>query len=124
MYLILHGELSVYSPAEIKLVALVARYHRGADPKDDHELWSELDKEERERVVKLAALLRVADSLDRQHLQQVTAVRAEVRDEVVSLEVEAQGDLLLERWALERKGKLFEKAFRKAAQLAQLEEAA
>jgi exopolyphosphatase/guanosine-5'-triphosphate,3'-diphosphate pyrophosphatase len=124
MYLILHGELSVYSPAEIKLVALVARYHRGADPKPEHELWGELKEDDRERVIKLAALLRVADSLDRQHLQQVTAVRAEVHDDVVALEVEAQGDLLLERWALERKGKLFEKAFEKAAQLGQLEEVA
>jgi exopolyphosphatase/guanosine-5'-triphosphate,3'-diphosphate pyrophosphatase len=124
MYLILHGELSVYSPAEIRLVALVARYHRGADPKDEHELWRELKEDEQERVIALAALLRVADSLDRQHLQHVTSVRTEVEKDAVILEVEARGDLLLERWALDRKVKLFEKAFGRAARIEQMEKVA
>jgi exopolyphosphatase/guanosine-5'-triphosphate,3'-diphosphate pyrophosphatase len=124
MYLILHGELSVYSPAEIRLVALVARYHRGADPKDEHELWRELKEDDQERVIALAALLRVADSLDRQHLQHVTSVRTEVEKDAVILEVEARGDLLLERWALDRKVKLFEKAFGRAARIEQMEKVA
>jgi exopolyphosphatase/guanosine-5'-triphosphate,3'-diphosphate pyrophosphatase len=124
MYLILHGELSVYSPAEIRLVALVARYHRGADPKEEHELWRELKDDEQQRVIRLAALLRVADSLDRQHLQHVTSVRTDVEKDAVVLEVEARGDLLLERWALDRKVKLFEKAFGRAARIEQMEKVA
>jgi exopolyphosphatase/guanosine-5'-triphosphate,3'-diphosphate pyrophosphatase len=111
LYLIQNGELSVYSPKEIPLVALVARYHRRAEPKPHHHIWAELDQEDRGRVVKLASLLRVADSLDREHLQRVVSVRARPDGAALLLEVEGRGDLLLERWALEKKGSMFESTF-------------
>lgn len=111
LYLILNGQLSVFSPPEIPLVALVARYHRRAAPKDEHFLWSDLPKADRDRVLKLAALLRVADALDREHLQQVSSVTASVRKDRVVLTVEARGELLLEQWAMQKKGSLFERAF-------------
>jgi exopolyphosphatase/guanosine-5'-triphosphate,3'-diphosphate pyrophosphatase len=111
LYLIQNGELSVYAPEEIQLVALVARYHRRAEPKPHHHIWADLDAEDRARVVKLASVLRVADSLDREHLQRVSAVTVRVTDDAVVLELEGRGDLLLERWAMAKKGSMFEKAF-------------
>jgi exopolyphosphatase / guanosine-5'-triphosphate,3'-diphosphate pyrophosphatase len=111
-YLILHGELSVFSTEELCMVAMVARYHRGADPsKDDHPDFKALDKDDQKRVLKMSALLRVADALDREHLQRVTALRATVEKHELVLEVEAQGDVLLELWAMERKGGLFKTVF-------------
>ncbi|NIP81585.1 MAG: HD domain-containing protein, partial [Gemmatimonadetes bacterium] len=111
LYLIQHGDLSVYSPGEIPLVALVARYHRRAKPKPHHFLWQDLDGDDRSRVLRLASLLRVADSLDREHLQRVSAVTPRVEPDRVVLAVEGHGDLLLERWALEKKGRLFADTF-------------
>ena len=111
LYLIQNGELSVFSPSQIPLVALVARYHRRAHPKPHHHIWAELDEATRDRVVRLASLLRVADSLDREHLQRVVSVRAVDEGDRVALEVEARGDLLLEQWALEKKGSMFEQTF-------------
>lgn len=49
------------------LVALIARYHRRALPKDKHPIFSELDVEDRRRVSELACLLRIADGLDYSH---------------------------------------------------------
>ncbi|MFO7893887.1 MAG: Ppx/GppA phosphatase family protein [Longimicrobiales bacterium] len=124
LYLIIHGELSVFSPAEIPLVALVARYHRRALPKPGHFVWEELDEADRERVTKLAAILRVADALDREHLQRVDSVTVEVGEASVVLSVKGHGDLLLEHWALEKKGALFERAFDREPLLSHEQEAA
>jgi hypothetical protein len=55
--------------------------------------------------------------LDREHLQRVAAIRAVAERETLLLEVEAKGDLLLELWALDRKGDLFQSAFDKKPQL-------
>jgi exopolyphosphatase / guanosine-5'-triphosphate,3'-diphosphate pyrophosphatase len=65
------------------------------------------------RTGTLAAILRVADALDRAHLQHVQSVEASLEDGIVNLEVEGVGDLLLERWALAGKKTLFEKVFRR-----------
>ncbi|MGH9793694.1 MAG: hypothetical protein ACRD5G_02885, partial [Candidatus Acidiferrales bacterium] len=43
--------------------ALVARYHRGTDPSEDHEGFALLSGEERRAVTWLAAVVRLADAL-------------------------------------------------------------
>ncbi|HZG43246.1 MAG TPA: hypothetical protein VEY93_09810, partial [Longimicrobium sp.] len=67
--------------------------------------------DDRERVVKLASLLRIADALDREHVQAVTGVTATAGKSKLTLELEGDGDLLLERWALRRKAGLFTETF-------------
>ncbi len=111
LYLILHSEIPGLSPAELRLVALVARYHRRADPDPSHYLYGDLSGEDRERVRRLAALLRVADSLDREHLQRIRGARARVEGGAMRLELEGEGAHRLERWALRRKGSLFGRVF-------------
>lgn len=68
-------------PDEVRCVAAVARYHRKALPKPDHDDLEGLGPVERTRVEWLAACLRTADGLDRQHLQGVSdlAVRGSRR---------------------------------------------
>jgi exopolyphosphatase/guanosine-5'-triphosphate,3'-diphosphate pyrophosphatase len=111
LYLISQSELPGFAPGEIWLVANVARYHRKGEPTTDHDSFQRLSPSERERVVKMSALLRIADALDREHLQAVGSVRARVRKGELVLEAESSGDLLLERWALREKAGLFGKTF-------------
>src|SRR5262249_60638949 len=73
-YLITHGDLTGFSAEEIEVVASVARYHKGNGPKASHENWKRLDPYLRPVVEKLAALLRIADGLDRSHRQIVEEV--------------------------------------------------
>src|SRR5688572_16053883 len=42
MYLILNSELPGLADEDVPIVALIARYHRRAEPADDHEIWSGL----------------------------------------------------------------------------------
>jgi exopolyphosphatase/guanosine-5'-triphosphate,3'-diphosphate pyrophosphatase len=105
-YLIQHASLPDLTSNDILLVALVARYHRRADPSREHDEFRDLKDAEQERVTLMAALLRVADALDRQHRQHVTDVTARVVGDVLQLEVTARGDVELEEWALEKKARL------------------
>jgi exopolyphosphatase/guanosine-5'-triphosphate,3'-diphosphate pyrophosphatase len=111
MYLILNSELPGVSDEDTPLVALIARYHRRAEPSDDHELWAQLDGERQARVRKLASILRIADALDREHLQRVERAEAEVGGSKVTLDLTGRGDLLLEQWAIARKAKMFRSTF-------------
>lgn len=111
MYLIQNSELPGLSPRDILMVALLARYHRRADPKPAHPGYAELEPQEQDTVRKLAAILRVADALDREHMGKVHAVSARRRKSAVELELESSASLALERWSLRRKGKLFQRTY-------------
>jgi exopolyphosphatase / guanosine-5'-triphosphate,3'-diphosphate pyrophosphatase len=113
LYLISNSELPGLSPMEMLMVANIARYHRKNVPRDRHPDFMRLSERDRSRVNVLAAILRVADSLDRSHLQHVKGVDVSVKQGVVNLNVKGTGDLLLERWALAGKKDLFEKLFRR-----------
>ena len=68
-HLILHADFLGMTPTEQVAVANVARYHRGTEPSKKHESFAKLDRALRDRIVRLSALLRVADGLDRGHVR-------------------------------------------------------
>jgi exopolyphosphatase/guanosine-5'-triphosphate,3'-diphosphate pyrophosphatase len=111
LYLISHSELPSFSQHEMLLVANVARYHRKAHPQPHHHSFTELSDDDQQRVKKLAALLRIADSLDREHTQRVTAVKVTTTDDEVSLWLDGTAGLLLEGWTLKKKANLFSEVF-------------
>ena len=71
LYLISHSNLAGFTPRETLMVANVARYHRRSFPKPQHEPFTALQKDDRDKVSALAALLRLADAMDREHRQRV-----------------------------------------------------
>jgi exopolyphosphatase/guanosine-5'-triphosphate,3'-diphosphate pyrophosphatase len=105
--LISTSELPGLSIEQVQVVANVARYHRKGLPTTDHEAFARLDDGRRAVVSRLAALLRIADALDRRHGSLVRSLHATARAREVELAVEAAADLAEERWALGRKADLF-----------------
>jgi len=75
------------SPAEVAVVAQVARYHRKKLPAADHAAYMVLPQEDRAVVDRLAGLLRVADALDRTHTQRVAGVSARIDPQEITLTV-------------------------------------
>jgi hypothetical protein len=67
--LIKHGGVLGHSEEEVAIIASVARYHRGSEPKVTHEAWYSIGVEDRKLVWDLAAILRLAEALDRSHKQ-------------------------------------------------------
>lgn len=114
LYIIKRSELPGMSPTEMLMVGNISRYHRKNIPRPNHVDFMRLSDAQRERTARLAAILRVADALDRAHLQSVEGVKAEVEEDEVKLLLDSREDCLLERWALAQKKTLFEKVFRRS----------
>jgi exopolyphosphatase/guanosine-5'-triphosphate,3'-diphosphate pyrophosphatase len=74
--LIMQADLPGLSDHDKPIVASVARYHRGAQPKLEHQGYAALDPDDREMVEKLGAILRLADGLDRTHMDAVQDLEA------------------------------------------------
>lgn len=111
LYLIRNTEFTGLSLSEINLIALIARYHRKATPQMNHPDYAALTHEDRLIVCKLAALLRVADALDRVHDQSLGKLRFELAPEAVLCIPERRVETSAEQVALVEKGDLFEQIF-------------
>ena len=110
-YLILNSEVFGLDRLDVTIVALVARYHRHSGPRLDHPSYAALSTDDRIRVCKLAALLRVADALERTHAQRVDQL--DIRREGGKLRVHLPGlaEAAVERLAMASKADLFEQVF-------------
>ena len=109
--LILNSDLPGFERDELRIVANVARYHRGARPKQKHRPYAALSDNDQDRVAKMAALLRLALALDRTHQQQVRDLRVNVNDARVEIAIQTTGDAEVDLWAARRKVDLFERVF-------------
>jgi len=72
-------------PGEVAILALVARYHRQSLPDPEHKSFMRLPPDDRSRVDRMAALLRMADGLDRRHRQIVVDLTGTVQPESVHI---------------------------------------
>ena len=110
-YIIENSDLFGLGREELKLTALVARYHRRALPRSSHADYAALPREQRLMVNQLAAILRVADALDRSHTQLLSDLRVRIQPGRVILESNAPGDFTAEKQALAEKGGMFEQVY-------------
>ncbi len=111
-YVIRNADLLGFDQTEISLIAAVALFHHKAFPRLKHPEFAELDKRSREIVRVLCIFLRIAESLDRSHLQTLSHVRLRVSDKkTMVLEITPTRDCHLELWEVRTHEKAFEKVF-------------
>jgi exopolyphosphatase/guanosine-5'-triphosphate,3'-diphosphate pyrophosphatase len=110
-YIILNSEVFGLDRLDVTIVALVARYHRHSGPRLDHPIYGALSTEDRIRVSKLAALLRVADALERTHAQRVSQLEFHRNQTSLRLRLPGLADAAVERLAMASKADLFEQVF-------------
>lgn len=110
-YLIQHGRLRGFDPQDVLALAAVARYGGRGFPKASHEPFGSLSAKRRGRVVKLAAILRLAAALDRGRAQVVDRVGVELSGGRMRLQLTAAGDAEVEQWAASRQAPLVERVF-------------
>ena len=108
-YLIKHGNLRGISAAELEIIAAVARYHGKTRPRKRDEAFRALAKRRRREVRWLAALLQIAEGLDRSHYQLVQGLRVTKRGDRISILLAARRGAGLEWWAARRRTGLLEK---------------
>jgi exopolyphosphatase/guanosine-5'-triphosphate,3'-diphosphate pyrophosphatase len=103
-YLIKNSELLGFDPDEIEVIALVARSHRKQVPKPSAPELQSITGSKRKLVRGLAALLRVADALDRTHFGVVKSIHVTKASGRLVLDVDAGAENAeLELWAAERR---------------------
>jgi exopolyphosphatase/guanosine-5'-triphosphate,3'-diphosphate pyrophosphatase len=108
MYLILHGDLKGFTRAEIHIIGNIARYHRKSPPSKKHAEFAKLP-ERAQRIVEVgAALLRIADGLDRSHGGVVASVKAKIGGKRLEIAVNSKSDAELEIWGGRNKADLLE----------------
>ena len=110
-YILANSEIFGLRREELDIIGNVIRYHRGDAPSSSDIYYIALQREERVLVLKMAAILRVADSLDRGHSQQVLIGTIEKKSETLVLHTEGARDLSMELMGLEEKGNMFQDIF-------------
>ncbi len=110
-YIIRHNEIFGLDHEDTLLAAQVARYHRGPTPSIEHMEYRLLDREQRLVVSKLAAVLRVADSLDRGRGSRLVIRGTRRGERHLIIEIEGVKDTSAVQLALNRKAGLFTSIF-------------
>ena len=78
MHLIIENGLDGFTEKETKIIACIARYHRGSLPdKNEHEYYKNLEKSERKMVKRLGGILKLADGLNKEHERIIENIKIE-----------------------------------------------
>ena len=110
-YLISHAGLRGFTADQVAIIANVARYHRKSPPDADHPNFAQLTPTQRKVVMKLSAILRIADALDRGRQGGVRDVAVVVDDKQVLFRIRPRADAAVEYAAASKKGKFFGEVF-------------
>ena len=99
------------TPRETLIVANVARYHRKALPRNSHDGFNALHNRDKHVVRVLAAILRVADGLDRTHTGACEVIGVSLDDRTVRVSVIANSGCRAELETAQEKADLFSEVF-------------
>jgi len=95
------------------MIANIARYHRKSPPKSSHIEFIVLSEEQQEKVIKLAAVLRIAIALDRSHKGQITDLDIKIKNDAVVIRGKSRGDISMEVRDFELKKDLIDRLLKK-----------
>ena len=110
--LIMSCDILGFSEMDKKIVALASYYHA-------HRLFSgkrhaeveEMSPEIMPLVAKIAALVRLADAMDRSYKQKIKSCRVNVKNGVMKVEAVTFEDLTIEEWTFASKASFFEEVY-------------
>jgi exopolyphosphatase/guanosine-5'-triphosphate,3'-diphosphate pyrophosphatase len=108
----MHAERLSLSARERSLVAMVAKYHRKETPSRKDPEFAALGDADRATVRRLAAILRIADGLDRGYTSVVEKAQTRLTDTRLRMALvprTAGADLSLECWGAQRRTDLLAK---------------
>ena len=110
-YIILNSEIFGLGQRDLSIVSLLARYHRRSGPKPNHTGYRDLPAEDRMRVSKLAAILRIADALDHSHTSRVGEIDVSISKQKLNITLKGISDASIERMAMGSKADVFKDVY-------------
>ncbi|MFQ3535744.1 MAG: Ppx/GppA phosphatase family protein [Aggregatilineales bacterium] len=111
-YLILNSGLPGFTHRELALIALAAKYHRKGTP-STAEISAVLQPGDEARLLRMTALLRLAEQLDRSRDGAVSDVRLEPHEEGYLLTPISAQDISVAVWSAQLHTEIFRSAFGK-----------
>ena len=110
-YLLSVNHLIGLNQREQNIVANLVRYHRKDSPSTDDDNFKSLPQKDRLTVIKLSALLRLADCLDISHMGNVTDAVLRETKSGWRLKLSGKSDQMLVSWALNKRKSGFKDVF-------------
>ena len=93
------------------IIAEVARYHSTESPTINQSHYRHLDEDIQLPVAKLAAILRLVDSLDDSRQQKISRIQLKLKNGRLIIKATSSDDLVLESWSFSQKSQLFGDVF-------------
>jgi len=109
--LILSSDILGFSDNEKQIIATVAYYHSRFRPSLEDSRFALLSDAQRIVTAKLAAILRLADAMDRSHRQKASDCQIALKGDKLLIRVKSDEDMSLEEWTFEDKADFFEEVF-------------
>jgi exopolyphosphatase/guanosine-5'-triphosphate,3'-diphosphate pyrophosphatase len=109
-YLVLNSGLPGFTQREVAIIGQAVRFHRKGMPSGGG--FDKLLQPGDEQILdRCALLLRLAEDLERSRDQLIREVHVHIEQEHVRLNLQADGDVRVARWAAGRETELFRRAF-------------
>ena len=109
--LIMSTDIIGLSEKDKKIVALASYYHANRLFDKTNTLAPQVEKELVPVVAKLAAIVRLADALDRSYMQKIHSCSVTLKDNKLKVLAASKEDLTLEIWTFDDKSTFFEEVF-------------
>lgn len=110
-YIIDHSEIFGMNKEDTEIVSQIALYHRGSKKMKDDKNFTSLPRSNRLTILKLTAILKIADSLDRAHTQRIKNFKITFTDDTMTIKTDGTHNNILEKIAISEKSDLFETVF-------------
>lgn len=109
-YLVLNSDMEGFHQMEIRLLALLVRFHSHELPGSHHAEYAALPERMKRRIDILAGILRVADALDFTHQSLVKRVRVDIQPQKLVFQIQSLDSIDLEIQEAMAKGNLLVQA--------------
>lgn len=109
--LIMSTDILGFSDKERKIIALASYYHANRLFDQTDKKAPAVDKDSVAIVAKLAAIIRLADAMDRSYLQKIRACSVSVKENSLLIQAASKTDLTLELWSFADKAAFFEEVY-------------
>ena len=110
-YIIRNSEIFGLSRKDNTIVSEIAKYHKGTSVPQDEDSFLMLPRADRMTILKLTAILRIADALDRGHIQKFSDFSIKLQQNTMTISTKAAKNTVLEKIALNEKSGMFESVF-------------
>lgn len=110
-YIIANSEIFGLRKNETTIISQIAKFHRGYQQPQDDDHFSILSRSERMTILKLTAILRIADALDRAHQQKLRNLSISKQNDTLFISARTHHNIVLEKQAIVEKTNMFEYVF-------------